>query len=177
MANVDPKGLAQSLTNLTRGDANYVNKAAIVHTNLVDSLYNFETVTVVPTSASLSTVFPKITIPAKSIITDYGIIATEDVGLDAGAVGTKIGTTSGGSELIESDVDNLCAAGTEILRTGTGSFVDATLTANVGGNICITASADTQYIASETDVFITITTTAGFDGDGEVAGMVKYIKL
>ena len=176
MAITKPQGLAKALTGLTKGN-DLAKAAQSIHTNVIDSLYNFEVTTVTPITASTSTTFPAIVIPAKSIITDYGIIATSDVGLDAGEVGTKIGTTSGGSELIESDVDNLCGAGTEILRAGTGSFIDATLTTNVGGEIALTASADTQYIASETKVYFTITTTAGFDGDGEVKGIIKYIKL
>jgi hypothetical protein len=176
MANVDPKGLAQSLTNLTRGDSSFVQKASVVHTNLVDSLYNFETTTGTPISASTSTTLPKITIPAKSVIIDYGVVVTETINGDTGTFGTKIGTTSGGGNLVTTDADNL-ETSAETVRAGTGSFIDPTITANLGGQISLTASNATQYVATETDVFVTITTTGGFDGDGEVTGIIKYIKL
>ena len=178
MAQTTKSLLKDGLNNVAQGNARTRQAIKNVNADLVDSLYNTEVSTQSTiVSASTSFAIPALKIPANSLITEIGFLITETVTCDAGTVGIKGGTTAGGTDILDTDVDALGAAGTEALSPGTGSFLSPLLTTLTHGVDPLSGSSTNFYRASATDLHLTVTTTSGFDGTGEVKGIVKYVKL
>ena len=168
--------LKDGLNNVAQGNARTRQAIKNVNADLVDSLYNTEVSTQSTiVSESTAATIPALKIPANSLVTEIGFLISSPLTCDAGTVGIKGGTTSEGTDILDTDVDALGAAGTTTLGVGTGSFLSPYLTTISAGVDPLSGSK--FYFTSSTDLHLTVTTTAAFRGEGEVKGIVKYIKL
>jgi len=170
--------LQEQMNRQVPGSANQRSAGRSSIENLLDSVYQTEIASVTPTSASDAAAIPGLPVPANSIITDLGIIVTGELNYDSATLGVKGGFSAGGTDLITTDADALAGAA-QVCPVGSGSFVDATYTALLSGDCTpLTGSVGKFYVASDSTVHLTATLSAGgFDGDGELTGIVKYVKL
>lgn len=176
MAQATKTALKTQLDNTAQGGANTKNSIRGAHTTLLDSVYNTEVSTQSTfTSESVSIAIPALPIPANSLITEVGFLVTTEITCGAGTIGIKGGTTAGGTDILDTDVDALAGAGTTALGPGTGSFLSPYLTTLSQGVDPLSGS--NFYRASATDLHLTVTTTDGFQGVGEIKGIAKYVKL
>ena len=176
MAHITNLNLKDELKNSLKGDANYKRAAQATNIDLVDSVYSTEVASLTFTSGSGTQNFPSLRVPANSIIREYGILVTSQSGRDSSTIGFRIGTTSGGTDLVTTSTNGLQAAATSI-GAGTGSFTITTLTTAANGAGSITITPGSVYRSANTDIFVQISASAGGFITGEAIAYVSYKKL
>ena len=167
--------LKEQMNRQVPGGANQRNAGRASIESLLDSVYQTEIASVIPTSASDAAAIPGLPVPANSLITDLGFIVAEELNYDTATLGVKGGFSAGGTDLLTTDADAL-AVSAQVCPAGTGSFIDVQFTEALGNSTPLTGS--TFLVTTDSKVHLTATLSAGgFDGDGKIVGIVKYIKL
>jgi hypothetical protein len=176
MAHITNLNLKSELKDTLRGDSNYRNSVNSTYIDLVDSIYNTEVTSLVFTSGSGTQTFSSLTVPANSIIKEYGIIITSQSGRDTSTLGFKIGTTAGGTDLATTSTNGLQGSATSI-GAGTGSFSLTTLTTAANGASSITMTPGTIYRSTNTEIYVQISASIGNFTSGQASAYVSYVKL
>jgi len=155
----------------------YVDTANSSLDNLVDSVYQISTKTVLTTSGSGVVNIP-ITQPANSIIEDVIVTCTEATSHDTAVVGFKMGTAEGGNQIVTDVVNAIAGSGTSV-AAGKGTSTVAKLATALGGGAAITLTADSGYTSSGRTLHAQVSSsTGGFDTNtGEFTVALKYISL
>jgi hypothetical protein len=109
--------------------------------------------------------------PARSIITSIQLVCTSSPTVATGDIGYKVGTATGGVQLVAADTDGLLDGGTTIVEGAHYNFtlVDTT----VGTTAPLSPRVNTSITATR-DIFLQITNTTTASAQGLFTWVVAY---
>ena len=127
------------------------------------------------TTSSSSSYIASVTLPAKSLLTEWGCVCTTLCGYTNGTLGVAVGHTPAGND-IDWDADGIADTDTS-LAVGKGNSstpaIATALSANANGDIIATKT----WYPSEQDVHFTVLPQLGGVSAGVFQCWVKYITL
>ena len=109
--------------------------------------------------------------PARSIITSIQLVCTSAPTVASGDIGFKVGTATGGAQLVAADTDGLLDGGTTIAEGAhyTFTLLDTTVGASPGLSPRVNTS-----INSTRDIFLQITNTTTATTQGLFTWVIAY---
>ena len=109
--------------------------------------------------------------PARSVITSIQLVCTSAPTVASGDIGFKVGTATGGAQLVAADTDGLLDGGTTIVEGAhyTFTLLDTTVGASPGLSPRVNTS-----INSTRDIFLQITNTTTASDQGLFTWIVAY---
>ena len=109
--------------------------------------------------------------PARSIITSIQLVCTSAPTVASGDIGFKVGTATGGAQLVAADTDGLLDGGTTIAEGAHYTFT--LLDTTVGASPAASPRVNTS-INSTRDIFLQITNTTTASAQGLFTWVVAY---
>lgn len=179
MAHVTKKSLQNELNNQIVGNSVTKRTGRAANANLVDSLYTTEIATGLTISES-GVVTLETTQPANSFIEDIAVVCTANAAFDSAALGVRVGTTSGGAQIVNVDYSSSLEPGSSTATTaGIGTSTVAKNQVALQGNKALDLVAGQAYSATERVIYTQVSaSTGGFtNNSGEFTVAVKYVKL
>ena len=109
--------------------------------------------------------------PARSIITSIQLVCTSSPTVASGDIGFKVGTATGGAQLVAADTDQILDGGTTVAE---GAHYSTTLLdTTVGASPAISPRVNTS-INSTRDIFLQITNTTTASDQGLFTWIIAY---
>jgi hypothetical protein len=178
MSHVTKNTLKTQLNNTAQGGANQRKAIKNAYNSLVDSLYQVETAHGNTVSESVTVNLSTIQ-PANSFLEDVIVICTSDASFGSSTLGTLVGTTQNGNDIVGASFSaSLEPASSTATTAGVGTSIHPKITTTLEGNSAITLTAGEAYTATERTIYTTVTASGGFnDADGEFTVAMKYIQL
>ena len=125
-------------------------------------------------SAGTTIVSGAITIPANSLITAIHTVVTSDItGTGANTIGIKAGTTAGGNDIAVSA--NMSSVTNATVARKQGQSTNSELNTALRGSAALVITAGQAYLADETDLHITATSSANAFTAGALQFTVEFI--
>jgi len=176
MSHVSSNTLKDSLKRTINAGANRKRAAESTFNNLVDSLYQVETAHANTTSGS-GVVNLSVTQPANSYIEDIAVICTSAAAFDTAHIGTRVGTTVGGTQIL--NVSHSLTGSTTAMTVGTGTSTVAKTQLALKGEAVLDLTAGQAYTATARTIYTQVSaSTDGFtNNSGEFTVAVSYIQL
>ena len=109
--------------------------------------------------------------PARSIITSIQLVCTSSPTVASGDIGYKVGTATGGAQLVTADTDGLLDGGTTIVEGAHYSFTLNDTT--VGATAPLSPRVNTSINATR-DIFLQITNTTTASDQGLFTWVIAY---
>ena len=113
-------------------------------------------------------------VPANSIITGCGVVATTAFVLDSAELGVTFGTAAEGEEIIADDEDSLLNGATTALAAGKGTSTHSHERTALGGGATLVFVANCAYSTSARTIYGAVTITTGNVDSGAVKFWVTY---
>ena len=129
------------------------------------------TVTTAKVNSSAGTNEVTFSQPAKTIITSIQLVCTSAPTVASGDIGYKVGTATGGAQLVAADTDGLLDGGTTIVEGAHYSFTLNDTT------VCATAPLSPRVntsINATRDIFLQITNTTTASAQGLFTWVIAY---
>ena len=116
-------------------------------------------------------------VPANSIITEVGVVVTQEFTISTTAkLGAQVGTSSGGAELIADNDDALRGSASGTLAVGKGTSTNAALaTTALGGNEKLDFATGVAFSTSARTIYGSVTISTGNITAGAVRFYLKYV--
>jgi len=109
--------------------------------------------------------------PARSVITSIQLVCTSAPTVASGDIGFKVGTATGGAQLVAADTDGLLDGGTTIAEGAHYTFT--LLDTTVGASPGLSPRVNTSINATR-DIFLQITNTTTASAQGLFTWIVAY---
>ena len=109
--------------------------------------------------------------PARSIITSIQLVCTSAPTVASGDIGFKVGTATGGAQLVAADTDGLLDGGTTIAEGAHYTFT--LLDTTVGASPALSPRVNTSINATR-DIFLQITNTTTASAQGLFTWVIAY---
>ena len=110
--------------------------------------------------------------PARSIITSIQLVCTSAPTVASGDIGYKVGTATGGAQLVAADTNNILDGGTTVAE---GAHYTLTLLDTAEGNASPAASPRVNAAINSTkNIFLQITNTTSASAQGLFTWIVAY---
>lgn len=176
MAHISSNTLKDTLKKTINAGADRKRAAESAFDNLVDSLYQVETAHANTTSGS-GVVNLSVTQPANSYIEDIAVVCTSNAAFDTAHIGTRVGTTQGGTQIL--NVSHSITGSTTATTVGTGTSTVAKTQLALQGNAVLDITAGQAYTATARTIHTQVSASdGGFkNNNGEFTVAVSYIQL
>jgi len=112
--------------------------------------------------------------PDNTIITGIGILVTSAPTIASGNIGWKVGTATGGAQLVAADADGILAVGTTVPA---GAHYDLTLLDTAVANASPAASPRVNVSGAAKSIFLQITNSTNASASGAITWYVRYSQV
>jgi len=109
--------------------------------------------------------------PDNTVITKIELVVTSAPTVATGDIGFKVGTASGGAQLVAAATDQILDGGTTVPA---GAHYDTTLLDTTASDAAPAASPRTNVSGDARDIFLQITNTTNASAVGEIKWLVSY---
>ena len=109
--------------------------------------------------------------PDNTIITKIELVVTSAPTVAAGDIGFKVGTATGGAQLVAAAADQILDGGTTVPA---GAHFDTTLLDTTPSDAAPAASPRVNVSGLARDIFLQITNTTNASASGEIKWLVSY---
>jgi hypothetical protein len=109
--------------------------------------------------------------PDNTVITKIELVVTSAPTVALGDIGFKVGTASGGAQLVAAAADQILDGGTTVPA---GAHYDTTLLDTTPSDAAPAASPRANVSGNARDIFLQITNTTNASASGEIKWLVSY---
>jgi len=109
--------------------------------------------------------------PDNTVITKIELVVTSAPTVATGDIGFKVGTASGGAQLVAAAADQILDGGTTVPA---GAHYDTTLLDTTASDAAPAASPRANVSGLARDIFLQITNTTNASASGEIKWLVSY---
>ena len=139
--------------------------------NYVGTLMIGQGITNVPCAATAGTNEVEFSQPNNTVITSIQIVCTSAPTVASGDIGFKVGTATGGAQLVAAATDQILDGGTTVPA---GAHYPLTLLDTTGSDASPAASPRSNVSGAARNIFCQITTTTNASAVGNFAFIVNY---